>query len=359
MTELRSIVLLLVVAGGCAPSPGVQLDLNYVSNKGLRSPAELAFYVSGPESAFEKYFEVWKSNDGDRCDINAKVMACTAAIVGGGPVADQRIAETGMSADDLMSQSYEALEKHCAGRAEERSEGARSYAIYDRRLQRTGMSLPYAEKAVALAGSGTYAQVASLSVLADVHAAMGWFEQRDDARLRAVRAGRAYFRFDASTRPETPDVHAAFAAASQAQAARFSAGEALVARDQIRLWNEVLEATLEELSWSRDPHRLENMHGVWGDLALMCPATLSCQLVAKQYPRAVVRFARAGDVSFAKTLQHECNAGGTPISRTPLSRMQRVTTSTPDRLALIARTLSRGGEPRSSPPPCVTATNGE
>jgi CHAT domain-containing protein/tetratricopeptide (TPR) repeat protein len=300
----RAIVFFLLFAacgragGGYAGLPG----------KGLGSDAEIAFYAASPAAAFEKYFALWKSGESNLCDINAKMMTCTAALSGGAPDDERRIAATGLSAEDILRRSYAALEGQCATDAESRSEGARSYAVYYRRVHRVGLGLPYAAKAVDLTNDGTYEKMASLAVLADVYDAMGWFEQRDDTRWKAIETGRAYFKFDASKRAPTLKIKDVYAAATAAQDGRFGAAEGFVARDQIRLWDTALQKALEELSFSHDAGRTEKMRGAWADLALICPIDIECSLVPKQYPNAARRFARAGDLPFAQKLYDDALA---------------------------------------------------
>jgi CHAT domain-containing protein len=296
----RLLLLALVAFVACAPRYGASFPVG----SGLESNASIVFYSAGPRFAFEAYYTLWKAPGGDRCSTNARMMACTAEVAGGTPADEKRIASTGLTSDEIMSRSAARLDVDCTADRVSQSEGARSYAVYYRRTHRVGLGLPYAEKAVSLADLGTYEKMAALSVLADVYDAMGWFEQRDLTRWDAIVTGRAYFRFDPGKRPKTMDLAAVNKAAEDAAQERFTPDQRFVAREQIRLWLVLLQAGLEELSWSSAPDRVEKMRGVFADLELMCQggAVVSCFMARDEYPRGVIRFARAGDVAFARSL---------------------------------------------------------
>jgi CHAT domain-containing protein/tetratricopeptide (TPR) repeat protein len=289
--------------------------------KGFEEISESGTFAIDPAFAFETLAELTKDEPaemkGRRCRGEALFMLSLAAVAGnvGG---EARIAKvTGSNGDALMKRSSSRIDAKCAKTPVAQTNAARAYAIFYRRTQRVGKGMAYANKALELAPDGSFEKVAAYGALADVFDALGLFERRDEARAKAIDTGRAYLRLP--SRASGRGMQQRVEAASKHVIGRFT-GENTKGTDTtpqeglayVAAWTAILDTALEEMSWAPPGRQrdLDRMHGIWADLETACPAvSATCNLFQNEYPRAVIRFARVGDLAQAdqliKTLHSE------------------------------------------------------
>ena len=216
-------------------------------------------------------------------------------------------------------QAFDALQRHCGDYPDWWQQGESGLAETLTLTDESGKALVHARAVLERSSEGSYWELMGHYLLARIYRTMGQPELRDLHSVTALKAARAYYRFDVSTRKRLWDPKRSQPVLTQL-AKRFPPSDSIqrgMEQTRVKIWVELIRERMEDLSW-QGPEGQDELALLFEELEFSAPALIDAYATLNWvYPETIVRMARAGDVKRSRQLLAvmENKRGSSPVPK--------------------------------------------